>query len=343
MEGRSSKKKSSQKQYTVEQLLAKAEELLLAYNPELAEKFYKRALEQEPTNSDALDAYGSFLLEVDRFDEAKEVFLKSIEVAPDADSAKYMNMGQLSEGQEAIKHFSRGIAIMEEQLNEVQQLKPSKSKKETMLQLRQQISAAYCSIAEVYLTDECFEEQAESECERVLNAAISFDPDNAEPLQTLASVRMSQQRAPEALELMNKSYSKWRDLEHDEQPSLEFRHNAAKLLLEMDQHETAAEIWEIIIEEDDSIAEVYYFLGLSYKTSSPTDCFECATKAKQLLVASQCDDALLQQQVDELLAEADAAVKGQLPSMDADEGDDAEDGDDGDDGGSADGPDRMDE
>lgn len=325
--------KKAAKQYTLDELLGKAEELMLTYQPELAEKFYKRALEMQPSSTDALDAYGSFLLEQDRFDEAKPLFLRSIELDPLGDAAKYMFMGQLCEGLEATQYYGKGIELMQAQLKSVQAQKPSKAKREQLLMLKQQISAAYCSIAEVFLTDACFEDQAEEECERALAAAISADPDNPEPLQTLASVRMSQKRPTEALEIMNKSYAKWRDVEHDFQPSMEFRHNAAKLFLEMEQHETAAEIWEIMIEEDDTVAEVYYFLGLAYKKSSPADSLECATKAKELLTLSKCDDALLIEQVNELLAEAQTLTANLPPEeLDDNPGSDAEADSDSDDG-----------
>jgi cytochrome c-type biogenesis protein CcmH/NrfG len=61
------------------------------------------------------------------------------------------------------------------------------------------------------LGKQSFEENAESECERLLQEALKVDPMNPDPLQTLASVRLSQQNPKEALELLNKSYELWRE------------------------------------------------------------------------------------------------------------------------------------
>lgn len=73
-----SKKKKGQKQevkptYSVEELCAKAEELIEQLHPELAVKFYTRALELEPENTRVLDDFASLLLEMDDFAQAKEV------------------------------------------------------------------------------------------------------------------------------------------------------------------------------------------------------------------------------------------------------------------------------
>jgi Tfp pilus assembly protein PilF len=54
---------------------------------------------------------------------------------------------------------------------------------------------------------------AESNCENLLKTALQVDPENTEALQTLASVRMSQQRPDEAKDILEKAWSSWKDLE----------------------------------------------------------------------------------------------------------------------------------
>ena len=58
-----------------------------------------------------------------------------------------------------------------------------------------------------------FDPAAESNCEALLKAALKVDPDNTEALQSLASVRMSQQRPEEAKGLLDKAWSTWQSLE----------------------------------------------------------------------------------------------------------------------------------
>ena len=58
-----------------------------------------------------------------------------------------------------------------------------------------------------------FDPGAESICEELLKSALQFDPENTEALQTLASVRMSQQRPDEAKEIVEKAWLSWKDLD----------------------------------------------------------------------------------------------------------------------------------
>lgn len=70
-----------QQKFTVEDLLAKAEEYVESYDIELAEKFYQRAHEMEPNNTKVLDSYAGLLLEMDDFERAKQVTFNLIQIA----------------------------------------------------------------------------------------------------------------------------------------------------------------------------------------------------------------------------------------------------------------------
>lgn len=58
-----------------------------------------------------------------------------------------------------------------------------------------------------------FEPEAEKTCEDLLALALKTSPDNAEALQALASVRMSQQRPDEAKECLEKVWTTMQHLE----------------------------------------------------------------------------------------------------------------------------------
>jgi hypothetical protein len=83
----------------------------------------------------------------------------------------------------------------------------------TFCSIRRQQSAAFCTIAELYLTDLCYEEDAEQQCEEAIQAAMKIiDPTDGEPLadslQTMASLRLSQRRTKEAATTVLKAYQK---------------------------------------------------------------------------------------------------------------------------------------
>lgn len=71
-------------------------------------------------------------------------------------------------------------------------------------------------------------------------------------------------------------------LELEDRPSYEFRHNVAKTFLELEQPRLAAEIWEGMLEEDDNIAEVWYYLGLAYRKFNSRVAQENLEKARDV-------------------------------------------------------------
>jgi tetratricopeptide (TPR) repeat protein len=97
------------------------------------------------------------------------------------------------------------------------------------------------------------------------------------------SVRISQSKNAEALELLKKSYALWKDAAYQDKPSYEFRHNTAKLFVELGEQRTAINIWEELLEEDDSIAEIHALLAYAYRSISTSAAKVCLTTAKQVL------------------------------------------------------------
>ena len=72
-------------------------------------------------------------------------FLRAVELVPDTGYIKYLQLGQMSSGEDAVKYICKAIDIMKEKLIN------SKDDVEDI-----DISNAYCSLAEVYLTDEWY-------------------------------------------------------------------------------------------------------------------------------------------------------------------------------------------
>lgn len=207
-------------------------------------------------------------------------------------AALHLYIGQLQEGEDALAAYQQGIgclqlALEKDGIGMVQddngKDKNGKDKngeensanpKTVAAETRRQLAAAYCSVAEVYLTDLCFEPNAEQECESTLDRALQLTDTDGEPiadaLQTTASLRLSQNKGLEAVDYILRSFEKMRvgvqalallvGLREDSNPDqatelleteavkslpgFEFRCQTAKLLLECAgvlKEETAAE------------------------------------------------------------------------------------------------------
>ena len=141
-------------------------------------------------------------------------------------------IGQLSLENDALEAYKEGIRSLEECLQSVENesstaveqevvemqddsddAKNKKSSNETLL--KQKLSGAYCNVAELYLTDLCEQDTAESDCEQYLEKALQLVDSDGEPLvdalQTMASLRLSQKgRQLEAVPFILRAYEKQR-------------------------------------------------------------------------------------------------------------------------------------
>ena len=77
-------------------------------------------------------------------------FKRCISLSPDCGHAKYLYMGQLTSGEEAVGYLTRGIAVMEKEVEERGSQASAVMGGEVTTD---DISAAYCTLAEIYLTD----------------------------------------------------------------------------------------------------------------------------------------------------------------------------------------------
>lgn len=133
------------------------------------------------------------------------------------------------------------------------------------------------------------------ECEDLLQEAQSLWSRSPEPLQALSSLRHLQGQDDLALELLRQSLSLWHiplppgggeeriengtnEVNMVEEagasleisgtlPSYEFRFETAKLLLELDDSmETAASVLEGLLEENDTVPDVWLLLAVAYRS-----------------------------------------------------------------------------
>lgn len=79
----------------------------------------------------------------------RELLQAAIAADPDDGHSKYLYLGQISEGHEAVEHISAGIHVLDAECGRLHQAQMH----EALLAAQSEISAAFCSLAEVYLTE----------------------------------------------------------------------------------------------------------------------------------------------------------------------------------------------
>lgn len=133
----------------------------------------------------------------------------------------YMYLGQLSSNDEALQAYNKGVELLVLCIQDRERLEKAKDmdaqdgneQRNELNELRRQLCGAYCTIAELYMTDLCYAENAEASCETCMQHAMKvIDSPDGKPmvdaLQTLASLRISQSRGEEAIDLILNAYGK---------------------------------------------------------------------------------------------------------------------------------------
>lgn len=82
-------------------------------NPELAGKFYARALQQSPEDTKIMDAYADVLLQLGEIQEAEKLLRRSIELNSYDNPIKWFFLAQMQNGLDALDIYHQGINIVE--------------------------------------------------------------------------------------------------------------------------------------------------------------------------------------------------------------------------------------
>jgi tetratricopeptide (TPR) repeat protein len=276
--GESKKKASASKKSKAspEELLAQAALLLQTSQPEEALVAARRALNVlQPTSKPtlaalpALNLLGEINVELGEPEAAREAFTVAILLDPEGvnDGAeKFLWLAQLNEdgGAESVRWFEKGVEVLK---REVDALEAKMIKKddvtEALEEKKLKIANSLCGIAEVYMTDLSWEADAESRCEAAVTEALLIAPNNPEPLQTLASIRISQLRVDDAKAALTRSIDLWKDLDPDDPkvPDYSTRISLSRLLMEAGMEDDAVEVLERLVGENDGSVEAWYLGG----------------------------------------------------------------------------------
>ena len=292
---RSTSSKSADR--SVEELVAEAANLLEQSQPELALPLAEEALRRleaernspsEPsidhllqlaaqgktTLPTALSVAAEVHLALGDASPARSYFERAAKIDPDGalvSADPWLWLAQLCEegGQKSIQYFERGCEVLRNEIEVLQESLPDDDQDGSAIldERSAKLAAALCGMAEVYMTDLSWEEDAEQRSENYVTEAVAVCPErlSAGCLQTLASVRISQQRTDEANEALKRSLVIWREIppevEDEARPDFSTRVSLARLLMEVEVELEALVVLDGLIKEDDESVECLYLCG----------------------------------------------------------------------------------
>jgi len=299
-------------EYSIDDVLQKAEECMDEYKYDLAQKFCERALQLDSDNVRALELSSGLLLELGQVDSAQQCLGRAIFLDPHNGHTKYLTLAQLLTGTESRDLYRKGIEVLKTKMSSLPHAD------EQLPELRRDLSNAYVSISEIYMTDLCDEAEAEAETKRCIELAVEVDQTNPESFQAVANFSLVTGNTEEAKSSIEKSLELWfpqhlKFLENGEGKetslSYTFRLSTAKILLDLEIYDVATKLLDSLIEEDDEVVSTWYILGWLNFLRSRTDAdYEgnarfYLKKAKEVNVVAPTDDNSMVQHIDELLAE----------------------------------------
>lgn len=109
--------KKNLKSVPVEALIAQGNNALSTMQPELALKFFERAIGMSPQDTNIMDALADVHLQLDNQEEALELLLMSTSLAPEANPFKWLYLAQLQDGVDSVTTYLKGISLLELLIN----------------------------------------------------------------------------------------------------------------------------------------------------------------------------------------------------------------------------------
>lgn len=136
---------------------------------------YRYALQLEPDNIVALDGVADMCMQLGDVNSAREALERSVKLSPEGSAGRYMNLGQMGEGQDALRWFERGVHWLRAERSAVEHASGSRKElQEQWVASSHALALALCSVAEIYLTDSCDEVGAEQKCETLATEAVEL-------------------------------------------------------------------------------------------------------------------------------------------------------------------------
>lgn len=261
--------------YTVYDLMTRVNEYLENFNHEMALLFCQKALAMEPNNVKVLECYGNVCAEVGDIEKAKKYFNDAVNIQPNKGHVKYLYLGQLHEGLDAVKFYEKGIELMKHVI-QTEENNQEDLKQRTLTNT--DIANVYCSIAEIFMTDCCMEEDAEELCEKYCKLAIEIDSKSLDASVGMCNLLLNQCKMDDAKASTLTAFELWSTFSKEtseemipEVMSYEARVTLIKLLIEVECYDKVSVIVDQLIEENEDDLRIWYYLGLAKSLLKDTD------------------------------------------------------------------------
>ena len=267
----------------------------------------------QPTLLSALVLNAEIHVALGDIDSSRRRFIRATNIDKDGaliSAEPWLWLAQLCEegGRDSIQYFEQAcevlrneIDVLEDAINEMGiDVEGKAGTKKVLDEKKTKLADALCAMAEVYMTDLSWEADAESQSERLATEAVAVCPDHlsAGVLQTLASVRISQERFEDAKRALRRSLEVWQkenpatssedaergdeELEDGRRPDFATRVSLCRLLMEVQLEQLAMTVLEGLIREDDQSVESWYLGGWCQVLISQKPETDAGTKTKSL-------------------------------------------------------------
>ncbi|KAI3638339.1 hypothetical protein MIR68_003950 [Amoeboaphelidium protococcarum] len=267
---------------SIDAMLVKAEDLLLQQEYETAILFAQPVVDQLQDGEEAditqlqsaLEIRVQCEMELHQYERAIQTWLRIIEHFPDNFQA-YLYLGQLHAGKQSVEYIEQGIQRCQQQLIIC-------SDDSLKLELQFYISNAYCSLVDIYMSDLCFEEDAEQRCNQYASSAIQSCESNPDAYMTMASLQLTIKNIDQAKQFLLKSVSLWipqdilevcNDISSQDyqlmspmsdMPQYESRSSLVRQLMECELFDVALIVIESLLGENDVDLSVLHCKALTY-------------------------------------------------------------------------------
>lgn len=251
---------------SIEEMLTKVLEYKSNDNFNEAIKLARVIYTKYPENEDAADMLSELLYESGEFDKCKTILQKAVQNFPNSGAQKYLMLGELESGLQSLEYYKRALSIMEKDYQYMKSKLNINDPEEvaSMEVLQSAIAEAYCSVADLIMSDLPEMENAEQQCVAALESARSYEPNSAHVLQTFASCRISQSMFDEARNLMSFMLNSSTDF--IDTPD-QFKINTGRILIELDMLDEARKVFEDLRHDATITPEIAYYSGISEKLS----------------------------------------------------------------------------
>ena len=100
------------RQLTNLELIRKAEDCADKLKLEKAISLYDEGIKRFPNDTLIIDQYTDLLIQLNEMDKAKVLIERSIQLNPQKEGQKYMNLAEMLRGAEAVQMYKQGISVM---------------------------------------------------------------------------------------------------------------------------------------------------------------------------------------------------------------------------------------